>query len=392
MAFTKSAILSLVVIAGAQSHAASASATQINTGGERGAYHASFCPALAGQLKLARFDYRCAPSAGTRENMDRVASDPRQLGYGQLDVFALESRQMKSESVFTIVRQDDVRECVFAVARNKQFSNWSELSVNAGSLRFILPPATSGSAGTFQFLRTIDADGLGRAKNVTHAASTEDAFGQALSADDTASLFVEFPDPESKRFELVQKLGGHLVPVIDRTILRQEIGGTKIYFPQEIEIESAGWIHSARRLVTACTPLVVFTGKPDGVQGDTARKDHADLIRTVTAIKRDLLLPEESFLERAVKRTKELSAVSTERVLELTDQAREKAKPYTDKAMEKAREIGDQAKQAAERAGEAAKPYVEKTKEAAQKAYDEALRMGKDLIDKAKPEPAPKRD
>ncbi len=72
MAFAKSAILSLVVVAGVQAHAASAGATQINTGGERGAYHASFCPALAGQLKLAQFDYRCAPSAGTRENMDRV--------------------------------------------------------------------------------------------------------------------------------------------------------------------------------------------------------------------------------------------------------------------------------------------------------------------------------
>ena len=169
MAFTKSVILSLVVVAGLQAHAASASATQINTGGETGAYHASFCPALAGQLKLAQFDYRCAPSAGTRENMDRVAADPRQLGYGQLDVFALESRQMKAEDAFTIVRQDDVRECVFAVTRNKQITNWGELSVNAGNLRFILPPATSGSAGTFQFLRTIDADGLGRAKTVTHA-------------------------------------------------------------------------------------------------------------------------------------------------------------------------------------------------------------------------------
>lgn len=392
MAFSKSAVLALAVVAAAQTAISPAGATQINTAGEGGAYHASFCPALAGQLKLARFDYRCAPSVGTRENMVRVASDQRQLGYGQLDVFALESRQIKAENAFTIVRQDDVRECVYAVTRNKQISNWSELSVNAASLRFILPPTTSGSAGTFQFLRTIDADGLGRAKSVTHAASTEDAIGQALSADDTASLFVEFPDPESKHFELVQKLGGHLVPVIDRTILRQEIGGTKIYFPQETEIESAGWIQSARRLVTACTPLVVFTGKPDGIQGETARKDHADLIRTVTAIKRDLLLPEESFLERALKRTKELSAVSTERALELTDQAREKARPYTDKAMEKAKEIGDQAKQAAERAGEAAKPYVEKTKEAAQKAYDEALRMGKDLIDKAKPEPAPKRE
>lgn len=391
MVYAKSLVFTLVAAAGVQAHAVSAQAAQINTGGESGAYHGSFCPALAGQLKLAQFDYRCVPSAGTRENMDRVVADARQLGYGQLDVFALESRQMKAEEALTIVRQDDVRECVFAVTRNKQVSNWAELSVNAGSLRFVLPPATSGSAGTFQFLRSIDAEGLGRANSITHAASTEDALSQALSAADTATLFVEFPDPESKRFELVRKLGGHFVPVIDRNILRQEIGGTKIYFPQETETESAGWVQSARKLVTACTPLVVFTGRSDRVQSETARKDHADLIRTVTAMKRELLLPEESFLERALKRTKELSAVSTERALELTDQAREKAKPYTDKAMEKAKEIGEQAKQAAERASEAAKPYVEKTKEAAQKAYDEALRIGKDLMDKAKPEPAPQK-
>ena len=181
MAYAKSAILSFVVVAGVQAHVLPVGATQINTGGETGAYHASFCPPLAGQLKLAQFNYRCEPSAGTRENMDRVAADPRQLGFAQLDVFALESRQMKAESAFTIVRQDDVRECVFAVTRNKQISNWGEFSANAGNLRFILPPATSGSAGTFRLLRTIDPDGLGRAKAITHANSPEDAIRQALA-------------------------------------------------------------------------------------------------------------------------------------------------------------------------------------------------------------------
>ncbi|NJO34230.1 MAG: hypothetical protein HC869_14965 [Rhodospirillales bacterium] len=113
------------------------------------------------------------------------------------------------------------------MTRNKQITNWAELSVNAGSLRFILPPATSGSARTFQFLRTIDTEGLGRAKNITHAASSEDALSQALSAEDTASLFIEFPDPESKRFALVRKLGGHFVPVIDRTICARRSGGRR---------------------------------------------------------------------------------------------------------------------------------------------------------------------
>jgi hypothetical protein len=371
---------------------AGAPAGQINTGGEMGAYHANLCPLLSSQVKIAQFDYRCTPSTGTRENMQRVGADPRQLGYGQLDVFALESRRTKPDNAFSIVRQDDVRECVFAVTRNKQVTNWGQLSAYAGNLRFILPPQSSGSAGTFEFLRSIDADGLGRAKSVTNAASTEDAIRQALSADDTVSLFVQFADPDSERFELARSLGGHLVPVIDRTILRQEVAGKKIYFAQETQVENAGWIKSARKLVTACTPLVVFTGHPDRVSGEQAKKDHEDLIRTIAAIGSASLLPEESLFQKALKRTKELSAVSTEKVLEVSEEARQKAKPYTEKASDLAKEASDQAKQAAERAAEAAKPYYDKGKEAAQKAYDDALKAAKDLIDKSKPDNAPKKN
>ncbi len=369
-----------------------ASANQINTGGEAGAYQKSFCPALSAQLKLAQFDYACTPSAGTRENIERVLSKPRQLGYGQLDVFALETRQLKAEAALTLVRQDDVRECVFAVTRNKDISNYGELAANAGRLRFILPPATSGSFGTFQFLSSIDANGLGKAKSVSNAASPEDAIREALSADDTVSLFVQFADPDSPRFELVRKLGGHVVPVIDRTILRQEVAGKKIYFAQETQVENAQWVKSAHKVVTACTPLVVFTGSPDSVSGEQAKKDHADLIRTVSALKSGSLLPEESLFQKLIKRTKELSAVSTEKMLEVTEQAREKARPYTDKAMDAAKEASEQAKQAAERAAEAAKPYYDKSKEAAQKAYDDALKMGKELMDKPKPAETPQKN
>ena len=369
-----------------------AAASQINTGAEGGAYHASFCPVLKSHLKLAQFDYACTPSAGTRENVERVLGNPRQLGYGQLDVFVRESRALKGEGALTILRQDDARECVFAATRNKDVTNYGELSGFAGRLRFILPPAGSSSATTFQFLRSLDAEGLGRARSVTNAASTEDAIREALSADDTVSLFVQFADPDSERFALIRTLGGHVVPVIDRTILRQEVDGKKIYFAQETQVEAAEWIRSGRKIVTACTPLVLFTGKPEQVQGEQARKDHADLIRTVGALQSGALLPEESLYQKLIKRTKELSAVSTEKVLELTDQARDKAKPYTDKALETAKEASEQAKQAAERAADAAKPYYDKGKEAAQKAYDDALKAAKDLMDKSMQDPGPKKN
>jgi hypothetical protein len=366
-----------------------AEASQINTGAGAGAYEASFCLVLSQQLKLAQFDYRCTPSAGTRENMERVLADPRQLGYGQLDAFALESRQMNASAAFTLVRQDDVRECLFVVTRNKDITNWGELAAAAGRLRFILPPANSGSVGTFQFLRSIDAEGLGKAKAVTHAGSAEEAIREALSADDTVTLFVEFADPEGEHFGLVGKLGGHIVPVIDRTILRQEVAGKKIYFAQETQVEEAQWTKSGKKVVTACTPLVVFTGSPDRVQGEQAKKDHEDLIRTVSALKSGALVPEESLFQRLLKRTKELSASSTEKMLEATEQAREKAKPYTDKAMDAAKEATEQAKQAAERASEAAKPYYDRGKEAAQKAYEDAVKITKELMDKSKSD-APK--
>ena len=282
---------------------------------------------LKSHLKLAQFEYACTPSSGTRENIERVLGNPRQLGYGQLDVFVQEARALKGEGALTILRQDDARECVFAATRNKDVTNYGELSGFAGRLRFILPPAGSGSATTFQFLRGLDAEGLGRAKSVTNAASTEDAIREALSADDTVSLFVQFADPDSERFALIRKLGGHVVPVVDRTILRQEVDGKKIYFAQETQVEAAEWIRSGRKIVTACTPLVLFTGKPELVQGEQARKDHADLIRTVSALQSGALLPEESLYQKLMKRTKELSATSTEKMLELTTRPARRPSP-----------------------------------------------------------------
>ena len=87
---------SLSLAAALASLALPAAANQINTGGAAGPYHASFCPVLTGQLKVAQFNYLCSPSSGTRENMERVLANPRQIGYGQLDVFALESRQLRA--------------------------------------------------------------------------------------------------------------------------------------------------------------------------------------------------------------------------------------------------------------------------------------------------------
>jgi hypothetical protein len=370
--------------------ATAASAHRINTGGADAPYHAHFCPVLAQHLKLAQFEVSCSVSGGARETIERVVADPRQLAYALFDQFAHLSLELEATSALTIVRHDDVRQCLYAVTRNRQVTTWAELAGNARRLRFILPPVRSDSSGSFSVLRALDPNGLGRAAEVRHTDSIDRAIREALSAEDTVSLFVQLPDPGSERFALIQDLGGHVVPVVDRTILRQEAGGRKIYFAEETEVENPSWIKRARKVVTACTPVLLFTGSPGNVAQQDARKDHEDLIRTIAALEVSALMPPQSRMGKLWQRTKELSASGTETVLEAGQRAREEAKPYTDKAMEAANESIEQARAAAARAGEAAKPYVDKSKAAAAKAYQDARRMANDLMQTKPESPPPK--
>ena len=372
---TTAAVTLLALLTAGLSARAPAQAQDINTGDATGAYHTSFCPRLEAELKQAKFSHTCKTSQGTADNLKRVAADPRQVGFGQLDILALEGVLTGAPAPVALLRRDDVRECLFAVTRNKDVAAYGDLAANAARLRFILPPADSGSAGTFRYLKSIDAEGIGRATAVTNAASTDDAIRQALSADDTVTLFVQFPDPENARFKLVGELGGHFVPVIDRAILRAEAGTEKIYFAQETQVANATWVKSGAKVVTACTPLIVFTGIPERISGDKARQDQKDLIATVRALKSEAMLPAESTFARWIRRSKEFSGASTEQLLKLSEEARERAKPM----IERAKDVGG-------KAIEAAKPALEKATEMGKQAIEKA----EDMM-KTKPPAEPKK-
>ena len=337
--------LALVLIAGS---APVALAGQINTGGETGAYHATFCPQVAAALRKNKFDYACTASQGSLENIQRVAADPAQVGFSQLDAFALETENLGSDKLFTRIRADVAHECLFLVSRNRGVSNFGQIASVATQLHFVLPPQKSGSAATFQLLQRIDPEGLGLARNVTYAASVDEAIAQAMSADDIVTLFVQFPDPTNVRFQSIAKAGGNIIPVIDRPILRQEANGEKVYFAEETEITPAKWNKSAEKIVTACTPLVLFTGASDRIADANDRKDQDDLVRTIRSLSVEELRPKVSALSALWRKTKALSAQSVEKLMALSDKAREQAKPTIDAAMKKAQEMTDEAKKQAE--------------------------------------------
>ena len=101
---------------------------------------------------------------------------------------------------------------------------------------------------------------------------------------------------------------------------------------------------------------ITVHGKARAVGRCAGRRDHEDLIRTISALDRSLLLPKASLIDALLKRGKELSADGGEKLLVLGEEARTKAKPHTEKTLETAKEATDQVRSG--RAAEAAKPYV----------------------------------
>lgn len=355
--------LSAIGVAGA------ALADRINTGDEAGTYHARICPELVQQLARSELAYSCRASSGTAENVRKVASAPAEIGFGQLDVFARDVAKLESPETIVPMRTDDMRQCLFAVTKRRELQTYGELSALAPQLTFHLPPPDSNSAATFGILQQTDAGGLGKAKGVQHEASADDAIRKALSDENAVAFFVEFPDPDDDRFKTVLELGGHYVPIIDREILRQHIEGQKVYFAQETQVSNADWLTSARKVVTSCTPMVLFTGTPDRIVDPKARRDHEDLIATVRALRTEALLPQEGTFARVLARTKELSAASAEKLVRASERAKEQAQPYIDSA-----------KEATDKALDAAKPALERAKDYGLKVYERAREELKELI------------
>lgn len=348
---------------------------RIHTGGEKGSYHMSFCPQLAKALKASGIEYECLASEGSSDNMRRIAATPRDFGFAQLDVLSLERAQFDGGRAFQTVRTDDVRECIFAIARNPELKSFGDIAVRADELRFILPPESSGSAGTFRYLQSIDMD-LAHAGEVRHAGDADEAIRLALSADDTVAIFVQFADPENPRFQLVNRLGGHFIPVIDRNILAAHIDGQAVYFAEETAVTDARWTAKGTKVITACTPLVVFTGAEGRIADPTMASAHAKAVAAVRAVPTDGLRPKDGVLSTILKRTRELSATAVEKLVDVSSAAREKTKPLIDKA-----------KEATSKALEGAKPHVDKAKQSGTETLEKAKEAVKDLIEPAPGEP-----
>ena len=283
-----------VVAVASLAFAGSAGAQAIYTGGVNGAYHGSFCPPLAKELGQAYYNMACTPTAGTVENVTKILAQPGNVGFGQFDVLALMAAENPDVAKkIQVIRDDVAKECMFVITNNERLVSIDDLGKYASRIPFVLPPKGSGSAATFELLQRGNPEGLGKASNVTYAASVDDMIKRVLDSPNAVGLFVQLPDPGNAVFKTIAARKGRFVSVINRNLLNMKVGDRAVYVPVKTDVEGISVIEpKGGPLTTTCTSTVIFTGKAELFpEANNARKNQSDMIAAVTAMDRAKLVP-----------------------------------------------------------------------------------------------------
>jgi len=302
----------------------------ISTGGPQGAYHTQFCPPLPAALARGYFHgYACTPSRGTVENIQRVLEQPTRIGFAQFDVYAREAQRRPSEFArLRVIRQDIACEGLWMVTRNESLTDLGAVLALARRIPFVTPAEGSGSAASFDHLRSVDPDGLGRVPdaNIARVSSALDVVNRvAHSTSGEVGFFVQFADSNNAVIQAVAQQNLRVIPVVTREMLRSRVGDAAVYEVQSFRLTPGGVMTAAREVTTACTPVVLFTGAPDSVAAGSARADHEEMIAKLRDLPRQQMLPQDSRIAQLISGARRLSAQAAEQAAAGVQAAREAA-------------------------------------------------------------------
>lgn len=322
-------VFALSSIAAANAQTATVGPKAINTGGTAGAYHGTFCPPLPPVLSNAYFQgYTCTPSAGTVENITRVLAQPTNIGFAQLDVFAREAAARPAEfQRLQIVRSDIACEGLWMISRNPDLDFGRILGLSR-RIQFVLPAAASGSTASFNYLRSIDLEGLGRVpdSNITHVATATDVIRRvANSTQGEVGFFVQFADPRNANIRLMVESGVRVIPVISREILRARVGDTPVYSAQTFTLAGGNLFGIGGRAVsatTACTPVALFTGAPGAFSDRNGQDDAREMIQRLQTIPAAQLMPQDNAIQSILRGATRLSQSAVDQAVAGVDAAR----------------------------------------------------------------------
>ena len=322
-------VFALATVTGVQAQNVNPGPRAINTGGSAGAYHSTFCPPLPGVLANAYFQgYACTPSAGTVENIQRVLAQPTNIGFAQLDVYAREAAARPAEfERLNVIRTDIACEGLWMITKNPDLDFGRILGL-ARRIQFVLPAAASGSTASFNYLRSIDPEGLGRVPdtNITHMATATDVINRiAASTNGEVGFFVQFADPRNANIRLMVENNLRIVPVISREILRARVGEQTVYNAQTFTLAGGNLFGIGGRAVTAttaCTPVALFTGAPGAFADRNGQDDAREMIQRLQQVNRTNMMPQDSAIQNILRSATRLSQSAVDQAVAGVESAR----------------------------------------------------------------------
>jgi hypothetical protein len=205
---------------------------------------------LAGQ-----FEFTLAGIDTDREIMQRVAADPRSIGFVQRDLFVQYVRD-HADSDTRFEFYGNIPVCLMAVVRKgSPIQTYGDLVRERSSRPATLDvgPATGQLAATFQTLREMDPS-LANLQ-IEHRAGAR-ALGRVITGDTDAALFLVLaPYADGLVFDMIGNDALDLVPFFSEDIVIEAARRKLPYALRQIRLGNPGWFSSGRSYHTTCTSL-----------------------------------------------------------------------------------------------------------------------------------------
>lgn len=255
--------------------ASGTSAQTLSTADADSALHTRACPTLKSATGTSGSQLTCTPSAGARQNLDRVLADPGQLAFVPRDL-ALAEIQRRGNGALRELRVESHFACVFAVVGDADLFTSSDVVSAAQSRELNVPGAQSGVGDTLALLRQLDPRGLGRSGEPRAAANRDAAIKAAISEKGIAIL-VEPAEDADRLARQIAAQGGRLVPLQVRRALGHRVLDEVVFVQRDVRLGTDGE-------PALCTPYVVVTGETGRIADQAARERHARVASVMIAM------------------------------------------------------------------------------------------------------------
>lgn len=235
---------------------AAADPVTITTGVAGGTYHNQLGNNLGNILAEQGIEVELVTSAGSIENLERIADGDADIGFSQADAYAHWSRNRVGDGIDILGSLG--QECVFVATREDGISRDRDLGAEGVGIG--VGDRGTGSAVTWQYLQSLNED---YRKASTYHRGGIRALAQVQTNQLDAFLWVTSPENKDHRFfQAVQASdsGMQLIDVDSRAIRRGKLpNGDDVYEMERVVIES-GFFRDSTVRVPCTTTLVVASG------------------------------------------------------------------------------------------------------------------------------------